>query len=71
LIWSLSYAASPTRWARLLRLVGLGSRDSGHSMALPDRALQVLDLIIQEGLGQRLLIFICHSLGGLLAKQVQ
>src|SRR5687767_13609759 len=69
-IWSLGYAASPSGWTRLLRLIGRGSRDSGYSMALPDRALQVLDLMIQKGLGVRPLLFICHSLGGLLAKQI-
>jgi tetratricopeptide (TPR) repeat protein len=69
-VWSLGYAASPTRWARIPRLIGLGSRDSGYSMPLPDRALQVLDLMIQHGLGNRPLMFICHSLGGLLAKQI-
>lgn len=52
-VWSLGYAASPTRWAKLLPLIGRGSRDSGHSMALPDRALQVLDLMTQQGLGER------------------
>jgi hypothetical protein len=69
-VWSLGYAASPTRWARLLRLIGRGSRDSGYGMALPDRALQVLDLMLQRGLGEFPLLFICHSLGGLLAKQI-
>ena len=39
-------------------------------MALPDRALEVLETLLQAGLGQRPLILICHSLGGLLAKQV-
>jgi hypothetical protein len=39
-------------------------------MALPDRAGQVLDLMIQRGLGERPLPFICHSLGGLLAKEI-
>lgn len=68
--WSLNYAASPTRWLRLLRLVRLGDRDSGYSMALPDRAQQVLDLIRQNGLGQRPVVFICHSLGGLLVKML-
>ncbi|QQR74453.1 MAG: tetratricopeptide repeat protein [Holophagales bacterium] len=69
-VWSLGYAASPSRWARLVRLFGLGSRDSGHTMSLPDRAAQVLDLMKLKGLGDRPLLFICHSLGGLVAKQV-
>ncbi|MFN0067768.1 MAG: AAA family ATPase [Limisphaerales bacterium] len=69
-VWSLGYAASPTRLTGLLRMVGLGNRDSGHGMALPDRAVKVLDLMTQRGFGQRPPMFIGHSLGGLLAKQV-
>lgn len=69
-VWSLGYAASPTRWAVLKRLFGLGSKDTGHSMALPDRASQVLDLMVQKALGGRPIMLICHSLGGLLAKQL-
>ena len=45
-------------------------RDAGHGMALQDRALQVLDLMVQRGLGGRPLFFICHSLGGLVVKQI-
>lgn len=69
-VWSLGYAASPTKFARLLRWLPGSSRDSGHSMALPDRALQVMDLMTQKGFGQRPILFICHSLGGLLVKQI-
>ena len=69
-VWSLNYAASPTGRSRVLRFIGRASKDSGYSMALPDRALQVLDLFKQQGLGQRPLMFICHSLGGLLVKQL-
>lgn len=69
-VWSLGYAASHTRLAKRLRLFGRGTRDSGYSMALPDRALQVLDLMTQQNLGQRPLVLVCHSLGGLLAKQL-
>jgi tetratricopeptide (TPR) repeat protein len=69
-IWSLGYAASPSRWMRLLPLIGRGSRDSGHSVALPDRASQVLDRMVLKGFGERPILFICHSLGGLLAKQI-
>ena len=69
-VWSLGYAASPTKWARARGWFSARWRDSGHGMALPDRAVQVLDLLVQRGLGQRPLMFICHSLGGLVAKQV-
>lgn len=69
-VWSLDYASSPTWWSRFIRLFGRGSRDTGYSMSLPDRSLQVLDRLCQKGLGQRPLFFICHSLGGLLVKML-
>ena len=70
-VWSLGYAASPSMWARLSKLFRKKSdRDAGYSMALPARAVDVLDAMQQEGIGQRPLFFICHSLGGLLAKQI-
>ncbi len=69
-VWSLGYAASPTKWTRFLGLFSRRFRNSGHTMPLPDRALQVLDLMAQRGLGQRPILFVCHSLGGLLAKQI-
>ena len=48
-VWSLGYAASLSRFARIFsRFLKLG-RDAGHSMALPDRAVQVLDLIDSGG----------------------
>ena len=69
-VWSVGYAASPTKWTRLFGWLSTRWRDAGHGTALPDRALQVLDLMVQHGLGQRPLFFICHSLGGLVAKQI-
>ena len=67
-VWSLDYASSPTRW--ISRLVNFVSKKAGHTMALPDRAEEVLALLVQKGLGQRPLMFICHSMGGLLVKQL-
>jgi len=69
-VWSLGYAAGPTKWARVLGWFDEDRRDSGHGMALPDRARQVLDLMAQRGLGRRPLFFVGHSLGGLVVKQI-
>jgi len=69
-IWSLGYAASPTRWERVKGVFSKKKHDYGHAMPLPDRARQVLDLLVKRGLGKRPILFICHSLGGLLVKQI-
>ena len=69
-VWSLGYAASPTKRLRGLRRLFGASRDAGRAMHLPDRAGQVLDRMVQRGFGERPILFICHSLGGLLAKQI-
>ena len=66
-IWSLGYAASATKWGRLF---GRDTPDSGYSMVLPHRADEVLARMVMDGVGKRSLFFICHSLGGLLAKQI-
>ena len=68
-VWSLGYAASASKWARIKRYL-TGDRDAGHGMALPDRAAQVLNRLEQARIGQRPLFLISHSLGGLVAKQV-
>jgi pimeloyl-ACP methyl ester carboxylesterase len=69
-VWSLEYSASPLKAFWILRFFGKRYRDAGYSMPLPDRALQVLDRMVQLGIGQRPLLFICHSLGGLVVKQI-
>jgi pimeloyl-ACP methyl ester carboxylesterase len=68
-VWSLGYAASPTKWTRLLGWLFERWREAGHGMALPDRAREVLGLMVQHGLGERPLFFIGHGFGGLVAKQ--
>ena len=69
-VWSVGYAASPTKLTRFKGWFSKGSRDAGHGMSLPARAGQMLDFMVQRGLGERPLFFICHSLGGLVAKQI-
>ena len=73
-VWSLGYAASPTKrlrgWRRLLQGFTVESSSIGHAMSLPDRAGQVLDRMVQKGFGHRPILLVCHSLGGLLAKQL-
>ncbi len=69
-VWSLDYDASPTRSRGLSRLFCLGSKNPGHTMALTERAREVLTRFTLSGLGQHPLIFICHSMGGLLVKQL-
>jgi len=56
-IWTLGYAADASGW-------------KSESMALADRGTQVLDQMETEGLGERPLVFVTHSLGGIVAKQV-
>jgi pimeloyl-ACP methyl ester carboxylesterase len=56
-VWILDYPADLFWWA-----------GSGASMPLPERARSVLDLLVNYGIGNRPLIFIAHSLGGLLVK---
>ena len=57
-VWSVGYPASVSRWR-------------GTAMHLPDRATNVLKrIIIEPGLGSGELIFIGHSMGGLVIKQM-
>lgn len=56
-VWSVGYDSSPTKWI-------------GHNMPLLDRANSLLDLLDSYEIGSRPLVFITHSLGGLLAKAI-
>jgi pimeloyl-ACP methyl ester carboxylesterase len=56
-VWAVDYEASATEW-------------KGESMPLVDRAVNVLGLLEARELGVRPTIFIAHSLGGLLVKQM-
>jgi hypothetical protein len=56
-LWTLGYAASGSKWKE-------------ESMPLADRGNQVLELLHSDGLGERPLVFITHSMGGIVAKQI-
>ncbi|MES0114294.1 MULTISPECIES: AAA-like domain-containing protein [unclassified Mesorhizobium] len=56
-VWTFAYDASPTTWF-------------GYAMELPDRAGNMLAALDAERLEGTPLVFVCHSLGGLLIKQL-
>ncbi|MEO9789808.1 MAG: hypothetical protein ABJF67_19685 [Aurantimonas coralicida] len=58
-IWSLGYPARGTDWM------------PGSSLALPDRAANLLPRLLAEpGLQQGNIVFVAHSLGGLVVEQI-
>lgn len=63
-VWTLEYAALPSHW--LMDADG----DRAHSMPIMRRATEVLQLLSLKLGKRRPLVLVCHSLGGLLAKEV-
>lgn len=58
-VWSLDYPSPATKWTI-----------QGGNMALYDRAIGILDYLVSQEIGKHRILFIVHSLGGLLVKQM-
>jgi hypothetical protein len=68
-VWSLGYATAHPLPQRL-PLLGKTDPEAGAAMPLPRRTVNALERLAREGIGQRPVCFITHSLGGLLVKSM-
>jgi pimeloyl-ACP methyl ester carboxylesterase len=67
-VWSLAYENAAFKSRKLTFLRGFGYR--GFAMPLPDRAKGFQLQLENGGIGKRPLVFVTHSMGGLLVKQL-
>jgi hypothetical protein len=56
-VWSVDYEARSLKW-------------KGDALSLSDRATNCLEKLVSAGIGERPVVFVTHSLGGLLVKQM-
>ena len=56
-VWTLGYQADVSAW-------------TSESMPLADRGTAILETLTNEGIGDRPVIFVTHSMGGILVKQI-
>jgi len=56
-VWSVDYNAAPTEWL-------------GTTMPIADRSKNMLETLLLKGLGKKPIVFIGHSLGGIVIKKM-
>jgi predicted alpha/beta hydrolase family esterase len=56
-VWTLGYRADVSAW-------------TSESMPLADRGTSILEELTNEGIGERPVVFVTHSMGGILVKQI-
>ena len=56
-VWTLGYRADASAW-------------TSSSMPIADRGTALLEALVNEGIGERPTLFIAHSMGGILVKQL-